>query len=304
MLLKDYGEIDLLKKIAQYSEVEKIGHDAADLNVSSDKITLITTDMMAEGIHFHCIHEDMLHEGPNIPTDIDSCFEIGFKAIAVNVSDIDAEGGVPKEALVSLCVNKNADISYIERFYNGINEAAKYYGIKIVGGDLINTLNGVVISIVLTGEVENDLRLTRKGAKPGNNVYVTGPLGESSQKNYKISFERLKKIGKKGRIIAQNKLANAMTDISDGLGRSLYDLYQQSNVGFKIYENKIPLATEASLDNALNGGEDFELLFTSDQDLKKDYHYIGKVIDKPKIVLVNDKGKEQILRTFGYNQFN
>lgn len=289
MLFKDYGEIDFIKKITRYSETEKIGDDAAELAISDGKILIVTTDMLVEGTHFDY--------------QKDSCFEIGFKSIAVNVSDIDAKGGVSKEALVSFAVNGEVDLDCIDQFYTGVNEAAKHFGIKIVGGDIVSTKNGFVVNITLFGEVEMESLVRRNGAKPNDKVYVTGPLGVSVKNKYKISVGRLKNIGKNGRVIAQNKIANAMTDISDGLSRSLYDVSQESNVGFKIYESKIPLAEGAVLSDALNGGEDFELMFTSDKDVGKGYYCIGKATKKVDLVLINRKGKEEKIKTFGYNQF-
>ena len=289
MLFKDYGEIDFLKKISLYSQVEKIGNDAVDISISEGKIPLVTSDMLIEGTHFD-VHKN-------------SYFEVGFKAIAVNVSDIDAQGGISREALVSFGIHPEMKMDDVDQFYTGLNEAARYFNIKIIGGDIVKTGGGFVISISLFGEVEKELWLKRSGAKEDEKIYVTGCLGKSASKDYKISVDDLKNIGKKGRKIAQDKIASSMTDISDGLSRSLYDLSVQSSVGFKIFEDKIPLAHDASLDNALNGGEDFELMFTSKKETNKNYICIGEVTKKKDIILVSSRGKEEKIKIFGYNQF-
>ncbi|MFH1429388.1 MAG: thiamine-phosphate kinase [Candidatus Margulisiibacteriota bacterium] len=240
MQLKDLGEINLLKQIQGFQSVQGIGDDCAVLDYTDDKYLLVTTDMLVEGSHF--------------TTEQFSWGDIGRKAVEVNLSDIAAMGGIPTSIFISLGLPGSMREADFKELYSGLSSS----GIAITGGDLTEA-DKVVINICVLGVVEKNRVLRRSGAAIGDLLAVTGELGANAAGGYTlVPFARQAE----GRLLAQSGAVTAMTDISDGLARSIYDIASESKAGIRLEESKVPLAKGATLKNALNGGEDYELLFT------------------------------------------
>ena len=332
------GEFGLIKhltkdvKNAQPSTQKGIGDDAAVLNFK-DKRTLVTTDLLLEGIHFNLEYVPLKH--------------LGYKAAIVNFSDIYAMNATPTQITVSLGISKRFSVEDLEELYSGIRLACERYNVDLVGGDTCASMTGLTISITCLGEAYDSDIVYRNGAKEHDLVCVTGNLGTAymglqllererivmnANENATPAFEgreylleRQLKPEARRDIIAKLHEAGikptAMMDISDGLSSELMHICTQSNVGCSIYEDKLPidyqaaaLAEEMNLNIvtcALNGGEDYELLFTcSLDDYEKlipleDVYLIGH-ITKPEygIHLIGRNGEEISLQAQGWNAFD
>ena len=276
-----------------------IGDDCAVLNYEG-KRTLVTTDMLMEGIHFDLTYIDLRH--------------LGYKSAMVNISDIFAMNGTPKQLTVSVALSKRFSVEDLEEFYTGIRAACEKWNVDIIGGDTTSSYTGLAISITCIGEADNDEIVYRNGAKDTDLICVSGDLGaaymglqllerektvyyqqvdEARKNNNKQALEALKNFqpdfaGKeyllqrqlqteaRGDIIERLRDAGvkptAMIDVSDGLSSELMHICKQSDCGCRIYEKNIPIdyqtaimAEELNMNVttcALNGGEDYELLFT------------------------------------------
>jgi len=283
MKISEIGEFGLINRISKDTIINPknillgIGDDCAAYYVSSDKIVLTTCDMLVENIHF----------------TLSTCSprQLGRKAMAVNISDIAAMGGIPRNALLSLGTSSDTSVEFIEQLADGIKEEARLFEVNVIGGDTVCSPLGLVINITLIGEVEPDLIVKRSAARPGDLIIVTGGLGGSAaglillleENKYssvplniaeKVKSAHLSPVPrvKEGRIIARKKLATAMIDISDGLASDLTRICEASAVGAKVYASEVPILSAAKevgelikrnpLDLALYGGEDYELLFT------------------------------------------
>ena len=306
--LSQLGEFGLISRLAQgintqnHSTVMGIGDDAAVIN-AGDEFGLLAADMLVEGVHFDLSYVPLQH--------------LGYKAISVNVSDIAAMNGKPEQVTVSLGISNRFSVEAIEALYEGMKAAAKAFQVDIVGGDTTTSNSGLIISISIFGKVEKEKVTYRKGAKVGDILCATGDLGgafmglqvmerekqaflanpdlQQQLDNYEYIVQRqLKPIARMDIIheLAEfGVVPTSMIDISDGLASECLHLSSNSGVGIQIYEDKIPIdrqtyetAVEFNLDPitcALNGGEDYELLFTIKQEdyekLEKheDIHFIG-----------------------------
>ena len=295
--LQDIGEFGLIKRIADKEKISDkdvvvgIGDDTAVLKYKKNLYLLLTTDMLVEDVHFN---------------QKATPFQIGWKALAVNISDIAAMGGIPKYGLVSLGLKKSTSLKFVDEIYQGIRSLAKKFKVKIVGGDTVAS-SKLVINVALTGEVEKKYLTLRKGAKIGDKIYVTGRLGGSIIGKHLSFIPRVKE----ARYLVKNFHPSAMIDISDGLLSDLKRICEASNVGAKIYQKKIPVSREAvSLQNALTGGEDFELLFTVSEkynNLIKSSKFsitqIGEITKKKEVILLDEKGKKVSSEKAGFNHF-
>jgi thiamine-monophosphate kinase len=283
MRISKIGEFGLINRISKDTIINPknillgIGDDCAAYYTSPDKIVLATCDMLVENIHF----------------TLSTCSprQLGKKAIAVNISDIAAMGGIPRKALLSLGSSSDTSVEFIDQLTDGMKEEAKLFEVNIVGGDTVRSPLGLVINVTLIGEVEPELIVRRSTAKPSDLIMVTGELGGSAaglsllleEKKYssvplniaeEVKSAHLSPVPriKEGRIIARGKLATSMIDISDGLASDLIRICEASAVGAKVYASKIPILSAVKevgrlikkdpLDLALYGGEDYELLFT------------------------------------------
>lgn len=286
-------------KIKNESTVKGVGDDCAVLHYPDSEV-LVTTDMLMEGVHFDLTYIDLQH--------------LGYKSAMVNISDIFAMNGTPRQLTASIALSKRFKVEDMEEFYSGLRMACDKWGVDIVGGDTTSSYTGLAISITCIGEARKEDIVYRNGAKDTDLICVTGDLGaaymglqllereksvyyqqvdEARKKNDKHALEELKGFqpdfaGKeyllqrqlqteaRGDIIARFRELNirptAMMDISDGLSSELMHICKQSNCGCRIYEKNIPIdyqtavmAEELNMNVttcALNGGEDYELLFT------------------------------------------
>lgn len=241
----EFGLIDVLKKYAPVSKAvfKGIGDDTAVLPYNKSEYLLLTADMLAEGVHFT----------RRMPPG-----SIGHKALACSISDIAAMGGWPTFAVVSIGVPGNLPVRFIKNIYKGIQRAAGVFNVSIVGGDTIKT-DKIVINVALLGLVEKRSLITRAGARPGDWIFVTGPLGGSLKSGRHLNFiPRLAQ----ARFLVEKFRPSAMMDISDGLSGDLNHLLKAGKVGARLDLASVPRRKGISLSQALNDGEDFELLFT------------------------------------------
>lgn len=300
--LGEFGLIDHLTKDTQIkNESTKygVGDDCAVLHYP-DKEVLVTSDMLMEGIHFDLTYIDMQH--------------LGYKSAMVNISDIFAMNGIPRQLIINIALSKRFSVEDLEDFYSGLRMACEKWGVDIVGGDTTSSYTGLAISITCIGEAAKEDVVYRNGAKDTDLICVSGDLGaaymglqllereksvyyqqvdEARKKNDTKALEELKHFqpdfaGKeyllqrqlqpeaRGDIIQMLKEAHvrptAMMDISDGLSSELLHICKQSHVGCRIYEKNIPIDYQTAImaeefnmnvtTCAMNGGEDYELLFT------------------------------------------
>ncbi|MBP7056231.1 MAG: thiamine-phosphate kinase [Candidatus Omnitrophica bacterium] len=294
MKIKDIGEIGLISEIAKgirldSSVVKGIGDDTAVIKWKRDRYLLFTCDMVIEDVHF---------TRKSAPP-----FEIGWKAMARNISDIAAMGGVPKYALISAGLDPDMSVSYIRQIKRGILSAADRFGINVVGGDTSKS-SKLVIDISLIGEVEKDCLTLRSGARKGDVILVTGAIGGSSKGRHLNFMPRLEE----ARQIVKNFKVNSMIDVSDGLLIDLSRILRASSAGARLFKDSIPLSRDAdSFEKAVSEGEDFELLFTMSvkearrffihglRKMKTPVTLIGQITGNEKgFVLVTERGEKKI----------
>ncbi len=291
--LSTLGEFGLIKHLTgnitalNAETVLGIGDDAAVLRHSEKEDGLISTDMLLEGIHFDLSYVPLKH--------------LGYKAAVVNFSDIYAMNGFPKQLLVSLACSNRFPLEALEEVYFGLQKACAEYGVDLVGGDTASSKAGLVLSLTATGTVERGRHVSRKGAQKGDLLVVSGDLGgaymglqllereksvfmehpgaQPDLEGFDYILERQLKPEARRDVIEYlhetGVLPTAMIDVSDGLSSEILHICNQSNVGCRLYEDKIPIdpqtyatAREFDLDPtvcALSGGEDYELLFTIKQ---------------------------------------
>lgn len=287
--LSQFGEFGLIEHIknsvelVNESTIKGIGDDAAVIEYQNKNI-LVSTDMLVEGIHFDLTYVPLKH--------------LGYKAVVVNMSDIYAMNGIPKQITVSIALSNRFSVESVEELYQGILLACKNYEVDLVGGDTTSSLSGLVISITAIGEIEKENIVYRNGAKEKDLICVTGDLGgaymglqilEREKKIYSENPKMQPDLQGKDYILerqlkpeARKDISDllksigvkptAMIDISDGLASELIHLCKQSETGCNLYEDKIPIDTQTfetarqfNMDPtvcALSGGEDYELLFT------------------------------------------
>lgn len=321
--LGEFGLISLISgKVRSTPAVPVgIGDDAAAFKWQKGCIGLTTSDMLVEGIHF-----DLSFSDP---------FRLGRKSLAVNLSDIAAMGGIPRWFLLSLAIPAKLSVGFIELFTTGMLGLADEYGTVLVGGDTCASNEGLVISITLYGEQQGDRIVQRRGARPGDAIFVTGTLGDSA-----LGLELLRK-GKmegicinrhldpsprvrEGRALAEAGLATAMIDISDGLLSDLGHIAEKSGSGAIVRHDRIPLSQEFSdyvkstsgrdYSLALGGGEDYELLFTAPAlnrdairslfaELGTPVTEIGEITSIPGIQVLSSEGKPVPAANAGFDHF-
>jgi thiamine-monophosphate kinase len=292
--LSDLGEFGLIDHLTQnikihHAETLKgVGDDAAVIETPADANTLVTTDMLVEGVHFDLSYMPLKH--------------LGYKAVAVNLSDICAMNGKPKQVFVSMALSNRFSLEAVEELYEGILLACKQYKVDLAGGDTTSSTSGLVLSITATGTVKKGDEVYRDGAKPTDLICVSGDLGSAYlglqilEREKRIFLENPgvqpdlegfdyileRQLKPEARVDIVDLLAKlevkptAMIDVSDGLSSELLHLCKQSGVGCAVYEDKLPIdptaydtARELNLDPTtcmLNGGEDYELLFTVSMD--------------------------------------
>jgi thiamine-monophosphate kinase len=287
--LAELGEFGLIKRVTAQAKIKNestltgVGDDCAVLSFPNKRV-VVTTDLLTEGVHFNLVYVPMKH--------------LGYKAVAVNVSDICAMNAIPRQITVSLAISSKFTIEAIDELYEGIHLACAHYGVDLVGGDTTTSLTGLTISVTAIGEADEAELVYRNGAKPTDLLCVTGDLGGA--------FLGLQLLEREDQLFRQNPTVQpllsgydyilskqlkpearvdmrevfktlrvtptSMIDISDGLSSEILHLCEDSGVGCRLYEERLifdpqvqKMAEEISINPlvaALNGGEDYELLFT------------------------------------------
>lgn len=303
MKLSQLGEFGLIDRISRHepklpSTIVGIGDDAAVLRMSNEgNYLLITTDTFIEGIHFKLKNT--------------SFFDLGYKALAANISDIAAMGGWPTHALITIGVSGTMDVKAIDELYRGINSLARKFKIDIIGGDTVRSPREVVVSVTLLGEVEKKNMLLRSTAKVGDAILVTGKFGRPAALKFDSRKLKVESRIREARIVAKSRIATSMIDSSDGLVRSVIEICKASKVGARIWEDKVPIAKGATLSQALYGGEEYELVFTAPKakvikykSLKVKTTVVGEIVaPKSGIKLVDVHGRIHALKNGGYEHF-
>ena len=331
------GEFGLIKRLAekititQPTTLKGVGDDAAVL-AKRDKLTVVTTDMLVEGVHFDLMYVPLKH--------------LGYKSIVVNLSDVCAMNAVPTQVTVAIALSNRFSVEAVEELYEGMRAACKRYNVDLVGGDTTTSLKGLIISVTAIGEVEDGKQVYRSTANEGDLICVTGDLGgaylglQILEREKRIFLENPeikpdlenqqyiigRQLKPEARIdivkwFAENDvLPTSMIDISDGLSSEALHLCEQSNLGCIINEADIPISDEAKnqafkfeLDPtmcALSGGEDYELLFTiRPEDLEHtkgslDITVIGEMTSKDSAaVMLSKGGNKHKLIAQGWNAF-
>ena len=332
--LGEFGLIDHLTNdivLQNKSSLKGIGDDAAVID-NGDEMTVVSTDLLTEGIHFDLMYTPLKH--------------LGYKAVVVNLSDIYAMNASPRQITVSIAISNRFSVEALEELYSGIKLACAHYQVDLIGGDTTSSTKGLVISVTAIGSAKKENLVYRNTAKSGDLLAVTGDLGSSymglqilerekqlflEDPNIKPELENQDYlIGRQLKPEARSDMfkyfmdnqfkPTAMIDISDGLASELFHICKQSDVGAFIEEKYIPIrpetekmALEFNMDPitaALNGGEDYELLFSFDQsDLDvvrnmPDVNIIGEIVNKDKgITLHTNAAKIHPLQAQGWNHF-
>ncbi len=280
--LSEFDVIRLMQRSISQSTLPSphgIGDDAAILPPSPNHEWLISKDLFLEGIHFD--------------PRMSSYRNIGYKAAAVNISDIAAMGGTPTALLLGLAIPPSTTTTNLQNLYKGLNDCCKKYHVQLIGGDTCASPPNIILSITIIGKVKSGLALRRDGAKIGDRIYVSGTLGDSGaglrllqKKRHPASGQLAQSVVRflikrhqqpmprvdLGHILSKHRLATSSIDLSDGLSGDLHHLCQASKVGANIDAAKIPLSRQCSsymkhcqdtfMDLSLHSGEDYELLFT------------------------------------------
>lgn len=336
MEISSLGEFGLIDKLTDSlntkneSTLKAVGDDAAVMHYPSENDVLVTTDMLLENVHFDLTYVPLKH--------------LGYKSAVVNFSDIYAMNGTPRQITVSLGISKRFTVEHIEELYSGIRLACELYGVDIVGGDTCASHQGLVISITCIGEAPRDKIVFRDGAKPTDLICVSGDLGAAYMGLQLLEREKVASAGQHDFVpdfsgkeyIVERQLKpearrdiieelakagvkpTAMMDVSDGLSSELIHICKDSHTGCRVFEDRIPIdyqtavmAEELNMNlvtAALNGGEDYELLFTvplSDHDAVAQLpgiRIIGYVTEESEgCAMITRDGAEMPLRAQGWN---
>ncbi|MDR0363846.1 MAG: thiamine-phosphate kinase [Bacteroidales bacterium] len=334
--LQDLGEFGLIDRLTEHislvqpSTIKGVGDDAAVIASDDDTVKLLTTDLLIENIHFDLMYVPLKH--------------LGYKAAAVNLSDIYAMNGIPQQITVSIALSNRFSLEAVEELYTGIRLACKRYDVDLVGGDTSSSQTGLFLSVTTLGEAKKGEVVYRDGAKENDLIFVSGDLGSAyigllllerekqvfrANPNMQPDFEgvdyllerQLKPEPRKDIIEMFRELdikPTSMIDISDGLASELHHICSQSKKGCAIYEDKLPVdpltyqqSAAFAIDPttaAMNGGEDYELLFTvkqSDYEKLKDrleITPIGYITDAASgLQLISKKGVTYPIKAQGWN---
>ena len=333
MGLKQIGEFGFIDKISRGcvirpdNVIRSIGDDAAAFTVAPDQISLVTTDLLVEQIHF--IRKKI------------TGFDLGYKSLAVNLSDIAAMGGVAREAFVSIGIPPMCPLDYIEAFYDGMKHLAAKFEVNILGGDTTGSKNDLIINVVVHGTVAKDKLLRRDTAQPGDIIVSTGYIGDSKAglhlilNNLPVDSTEMQALYRahvlpqphllEGYFLANQPGIRATIDLSDGLSADLGHITQQSAVGAALYASEVPVSEELKifcatfgfdpLEYALSGGEDYTLLCTLapekaeeiTQKFKKEFNRslfrIGKATDNGRLEIIYPDGTAKLISSAGWDHF-
>lgn len=333
MELREIGEFGFIRRISRGCVVRPegvertIGDDAAAFVVPSDGLTLVTTDLLVERVHFL----------RNATTP----FNLGYKAMAVNLSDIAAMGGTPREAFVSAAIPGSCPVEYLDALYDGMKSLAARHGVNILGGDTTGSQADLILNVTVVGYVQRNEILYRSGAQPGDVVCVTGAVGDS-RAGLQLVREGVPPSGAalqalfdahilprphlaEGRFLATSGAATAALDVSDGLSSDLMHIIEESRVGIRVLADRIPISAElrdfcarGSRDPAryaLSGGEDYVLAVTIRPErfdvvahefsgcFGRPLYRIGDVTDSGQLELVTPDGRSEVVRPTGWDHF-
>lgn len=332
--LGEFGLIELLTKdfkSKQKSTVLGIGDDAAILNYADEQV-VVSTDMLVEGVHFDVTYTPLKH--------------LGYKAVVVNISDIYAMNATPKQITFSMAVSSRYSVEALEEIYAGVKLACEFYNVDLIGGDTTSSLKGLILSVTAIGSATPEKLVKRSGAQLNDLVCVSGDLGgaymglqvlerekavfrdnpdmQPDMTGNEYVLERQLKPEARGDVIKtlgeMGVLPTSMMDVSDGLASELMHICKQSKVGAQIYEDKLPIDYQTykvaedfnfnATTAALNGGEDYELIFTIAQ---KDFEVvkgipgiaiIGHIADEAAGVSMVARGEQVVeLQAQGWNAF-
>jgi thiamine-monophosphate kinase len=283
--LQTIGEFGLIRALEQHCHalqadvIQGIGDDAAILRTQPNEALIASTDLAIEGIHFDL--------------NFESLRDVGYRTAVANISDMAAMGATPKFLLVALAVPSSASVKSLQDLYRGIKEPCRRFNISVVGGDTSSSKTGLFLCMTILGQVKAKQALRRRGAKVGDQVFVTGTLGDSKaglqilqrqakQKNRMAPQAHETFLTKRhlrptprlaiGQQLAKGRLAHAAIDVSDGLSGDIHHLCESSGVGVELWASQLPLSRHcrtyaashhlSPIELALAGGEDYELLFT------------------------------------------
>ena len=333
MKLKQIGEFGFIDKISRGclirpdNIVRAIGDDAAAFTVASDLISLITTDLLVERIHF--IRKTI------------SGFDLGYKSLAVNLSDIAAMGGEAREAFVSIGIPLKCPLEYLEAVYDGMKHLAAKFDVNILGGDTTRSEIDLIINVVVHGTAAKDQLMCRDAAKPGDIIFSTGYLGDSRAglhlilNNLPVDSTEMQALYRahvlpephlcEGRFLAGQSGIRAAIDISDGLSADLGHIAEQSAVGARIYTSELPVSESLQkfcaafgfdpLVYALRGGEDYTLLCTAaaekaaeigqkfQKQFKRPLYRIGEITADNRLESIYPDGTSKPIAPRGWDHF-
>ncbi len=330
MRLKDIGEFGFIDRVKvgcltrSQNVIKGIGDDCCVFRMSGDLVALLTTDMLVEGIHFL--------------RDAASPYTLGRKSLSVNISDIAAMGGIPREATVSIAIPKSLDVEYLDALYDGMKAVAREFEVNLLGGDTTASPEHLVINVALIGEAPEEEVLYRSGARPGDVIFLTGAVGASAagldiiltKRSYAEQEALLAAHNdplphvRAGRIIATQRLATALIDVSDGVASDLGHICEESRTGAVIEEALIPTSPlvrayceQFRLDPlrlCLHVGEDYVLLGTVPEKAAEAlaralqsggcvFHRIGVMTGDARILLKGRDGAVRELTAKGWDHF-
>ncbi|NNL75152.1 MAG: thiamine-phosphate kinase [Desulfobacterales bacterium] len=333
MKLKDIGEFGFIEKIRQGclfrpdNILRAIGDDAAAFYTDAGLVSLITTDLLVERVHF-------------LRTATDG-FNLGYKSLAVNLSDIAAMGGTAKEAFISIAIPEDCSIDFLEDLYRGIKDLAATFEVNILGGDTTSSVIDLIINIAVTGSVPKENLLLRDAAQPGDIIFSTGVLGDSRAglhmilNNISTDSKKLKKLFQshilprpflhEGRFLSSQNGVHAAIDVSDGLSSDIGHIAKESQVGVRLFADQIPVSENLiyfcrrfdfnPAEFAFAGGEDYTLLCTVSPDHADDVaekylktfnsplYPIGEVTNSGKLEIVDSSGRTKEFKPKGWDHF-
>jgi thiamine-monophosphate kinase len=288
--------------------LKSVGDDTAVLGPDEKgRLLLLTTDTIVEGVHF-------LKSAP--------CFDVGWKAMASNISDIAAMGGQPMHAVVALSAPESIELASLDELYDGMKAVADKFGVNIVGGDTTRSKQGLIVTVTLTGRVERERVALRSSARPGDRILVTGKLGGSILGRHLRFGPRVDE----ARFLVEHFSPLTMIDLSDGLASDISRIAEQSSVGARIFAEKVPVSDDAvklsqkdkvsPVGHALFDGEDFELLITMGPEkalracglFEREFDLcltvVGEIVKEAgKVTLVDVDKTEHELKPGGYDHF-
>lgn len=336
--VNELGEFGLIKvltspfKNKNESTLKSVGDDSALIRYGNDKLTVVSTDMLIEGVHFDLMYTPLKH--------------LGYKSVVVNLSDIYAMNAQPRQITLNIGISNRFSVEALEEFFAGVRAACQNYGVDLVGGDTSSSIKGFIISVTAIGEADEEDICYRNTAKEGDLICVSGDLGaaylglqvlEREKKIFKENPEIQPDLENQKYIVGRQLMPEArkdiveffqklemkptaMMDISDGLSSELLHICTQSGVGCQVHEDSVPVKNEVyefalkfkvnPITCAMNGGEDYELLFTVDpKDRQKldyipDVAIIGEVLPKDKGYTIKSKRGQTIgLKAQGWDSF-